>query len=85
MGRWRYKVLSKEQTGAYVDKYKDFLYVEVDNGCRHIGRHLMLNTEKGQRTLGRLNKSVFKWYPLVKTEDQPPYINIHWFKFKKDE
>lgn len=75
-------MLSKKDTEKYLKMYgKEHFFLEVFNEYKG-SIYLKLMTSKEPRTIGRLPKSVFKWFELEKTQQQTGYVNMVWYKFK---
>lgn len=78
-------MLSKSDAEKYLKMYgKEHFFLEVFNEYRG-SIYLKLMTSKGPRTIGRLPKSVFKWFEFEKTIEQPGFINMTWYKFKLEK
>ena len=84
MGRSPYKMLNKKDVDEHVQKKGKSLYVETFTGAQPV-RYLNCLTHKGNRTiavcLGRVPKTIHKWYKLIMMDEQPPAVNMRWEKF----
>lgn len=79
---WRYKIMSADRFRQLVADYGKALFIEVTHQSKP-GYHLMLNNPgQGPVTLGRVSRGLFKKLDPVKMENQPPYINVSYWKFK---
>lgn len=74
-------VLTKESIEKFVKEYEGSLYIETYHQSRST-HWLKLHTTGGGRTLGKVPKNIFKWFDLEMMNQQPPYINVSWRKFK---
>jgi hypothetical protein len=73
-------MLTKSKITSLHNEHAGSLLVEVFLGSKPT-RYLKIFTPKGLVVLGRVPKGTFTWFQLELMKEQPPEVNIAWYKF----